>query len=138
MPIQIQYFDHGKGVLWKGSGTLTGEDLLATNREMFSRDVAVQPYHYGFFDSTDIAEVKIAPELMRQNAREDVLESRRMPDFVYAIYAASDVAFGFARMWEALVGESGWTTHTFRSRPEAVEWLLVQVSSRFGYRISIQ
>lgn len=98
MPIEIQYFDQGKGVLWKASGTLTGEDLLAANKEMFSRDVSAEPYHYGFFDSSDVADVKIVSEIMRQNAREDVLESRRMPKFVYAIYAANDVAFGFARM----------------------------------------
>src|SRR5579871_927001 len=102
MPIEIQYFDESKGVLWKASATLTGEDLLAANKEMFSRDVSAHPYHNGLFDSTDVADVKIAPELMRLNAREDVLESRRMPSFVYAIYAASDIAFGFARMWEAL------------------------------------
>jgi hypothetical protein len=137
MPIEIQYLDEGRGVLWKASGTLTGEDLLAANKEMFSRDISAEPYHYGLFDSTDIAHVKIAPEIMRQNARDDVLEARRMPNFVYAIYAASEVAFGFARMWEALVSESGWATHTFRSRSEAIDWLLAQVSSRFGYRISI-
>jgi hypothetical protein len=39
MAIEIEYFDGGKGVLWRASGTLTGEDLLSANKEMFSRDL---------------------------------------------------------------------------------------------------
>jgi hypothetical protein len=138
MPIEIMYFDGGKGVLWKASGTLTGEDLMAANKEMFSRDLIAEPYHYGLFDSTAVTEVKISADTMRDNAAQDLSEARRMPKFVYAIYAHSDVTFGLGRMWEALVGESGWATHTFRRRSDAVEWLETQVASKFGYPISLE
>ena len=138
MAIEIKYFDGGKGVLWRASGTVTGEDLLSANKEMFSRDVVAEPYHYGLFDSTDVTEVKVSANTMHENAMQDVSEARRMPNFVYAIYAKSDVTFGFARMWETLVGESGWVTHTFRKRSEAVEWLKAQVATKFGYQISLE
>jgi hypothetical protein len=138
MAIEIKYFDGGKGVLWRASGTLTGEDLLSANKEMFSRDFVAEPYHYGLFDSTDVTEVKISADTMRENATQDVLEARRMPKFVYAIYAKSHVTFGLGRMWEALVGESGWVTHTFGKRSDAVEWLKAQVATKFGYQISLE
>jgi hypothetical protein len=138
MAIEIKYFDGGKGVLWRASGTLTGEDLLAANKEMFSRDIVAEPYHYGLFDSTAVTEVKISAVRMRENAMQDVSESRRMPNFVYAIYAKSDVTFGLGRMWEALVGESVWVTYTFGKRPEAVDWLKTQVGTKFGYQISLE
>jgi hypothetical protein len=138
MAIEIKYFDGRKGVLWRASGTLTGEDLLSANKEMFSRDLIAEPYHYGLFDSTDVTEVKISAVTMRENAMQDVSEARRMPKFVYAIYAKSDVTFGLGRMWETLVGESGWVTHTFRKRSDAVEWLKDQVARKFGYQISLQ
>jgi hypothetical protein len=138
MAIEIKYFDGGKGVLWRASGTLTDEDLLSANKETFSRDLVAEPYHYGLFDSTAVTEVKISANKMRENAMEDVSEARQMPKFLYAIYANSDVTFGFGRMWEALVGESGWVTHTFRKRSDAVEWLKAQVATKFGYRISLE
>jgi len=138
MAIEIKYFDGGKGVLWKASGILTGEDLLSANKEMFSRDLVAEPYHYGLFDSTGVTEVKISADTMRKNAREDVWKARQMPKFVYAIYAKSDVTFGLGRMWESLVGESGWETHTFRMRSDAIEWLRAQVAAKFGYQISLE
>ena len=138
MPIEMKYFDGGKGILWRASGTLTGEDLLSANKEMFSRDLVAEPYHYGLFDSTDVTEVKVSAETMNENAMEDVSEARRMPNFVYAIYAKSDVTFGLGRMWEALVGESAWVTHTFGKRSDTVEWLKAQVVTKFGYQISLE
>lgn len=138
MTIEIKYFDGGKGVLWRASGTLTGADLLSANKEMFSRDIVAEPYHYGLFDSTAVADLNISAETMRTNAMEDASEARQMPKFVYAIYANSDVIFGLARMWEALLGESGWVTHTFRKRSDAVEWLKAQVATKFGYQISLE
>ena len=138
MAIEIKHFDGGKGVLWRASGTLTGEDLLSANNEMFSRNLLAEPYHYGLFDSTAVTEVKISADTMRENAVQDVSEARRMPKFVYAIYAKSDVTFGLGRMWETLIGESGWVTQTFRNRSDAVEWLKAQVAAKFGYQISLE
>jgi hypothetical protein len=138
MAIEVQYFDGGKGVLWKACGTLTGEDLLSANEEMFSRDLAAQPYDYGLFDSTAVTDVKISADKMRENAIQDVFEARKMPKFVFAVYATTDVAFGLARMWEALVGESGWVTRTFRDRSDALQWLKTEVETRFGYQISLK
>jgi hypothetical protein len=75
---------------------------------------------------------------MRENAMQDVSEAQQMPNFIYAVYAKSDVTFGLGRMWEALVGESGWVTHTFAKRSDAVDWLRAQVSTKFGYQISLE
>ena len=85
-----------------------------------------------------MTDVKISADTMRENATQDVLEARRMPKFVYAIYAKSDVTFGLGRMWEALVGESAWVTHTFGKRSDTVEWLKPQVVTKFGYQISLE
>ena len=125
-------------MIWKASGTVTGEDLLSANKEMFSRDLVGEPYDYGLFDATGVTDVKVSADKMRENAIEDVSEAPKMPQFVYAIYATNDVIFGLARMWEALVGESGWATHTFRKRSDAVQWLKTEVQRKFGYQISLE
>lgn len=68
MAIEIKYFDGGKGVVWRASGTVTDEDLLSADKEMFSRNIVAEPYHYGLFDSTAVTDLNISAGTMRTDA----------------------------------------------------------------------
>jgi hypothetical protein len=138
MPIVVKYIDAGRGVIYMGQGIVTGADLLGANKEIYSRDLAAEPYHYGLFDANGITGLTATIDEMRELATAAVAASRRMPQFVVAIYAKDMVTFGLARMWETLVAQSGWVTNVFRERREAVAWLKREVAERMGTRISLE
>ena len=138
MPIAIRYIDGGKGVILTGEGVVTGTDLLAANKEIYSRDLVAEPYHYGLFDADGLTGITASTEEMRALAAASIAVARRMPRFVIAIYAKDSLTFGLARMWEAFVEQSGWITHVFRERPRAVAWVKAEVEKRLGLQIALE
>lgn len=128
MPIEISYTDDERGVVLTGTGIVAGEDFLASNREIFSRDLATRPYGYILFDANGMTGTAISAGALREAADQGIAVSRYMPHLVFAIYANSDLAYGLARMWEIFVQRSGWKTQVFRTRSAAVAWLREEAS----------
>jgi hypothetical protein len=137
MPIEIDYVQGRKGAVFAGSGRLKGAEFLAASDEAFARDFATDPLHYILFDADDADAVDVTGQDMRELARRDIEVSRRLPGLVVAIYAHEALAFGLARMWQAYVEQSGWTTAVFRDRQEAVNWLKKEVAARTGTAVDI-
>jgi len=137
MPLQVQYLDQGRGVVFTATGMLTGEEFVRTNAEILSRDLVAEPYLYGLFDFDGVEAVYISTNDIHEAARRGVAASAKMPKFVVAVYANSNLTFGLARMWEILVDQSGWKTHVFRDRSDAVGWLQKEVESHYGMKIDV-
>ncbi|HWO37425.1 MAG TPA: hypothetical protein VNO32_52275 [Candidatus Acidoferrum sp.] len=51
--------------------------------------------------------------------RQDDLLAAVLPELVTAVVVPHDYGFGMSRMWEILTERPGWSTHSFRTRPEA-------------------
>lgn len=137
MPIDVSYTDEGSGAVLVCEGVVTGHELIATLKDVFSRDLVAQPYLYKLFDCNGMKGIDVTFQDIKDAAQLGVAASRDMPNFVAAIYANSDAAFGLARMWEAYVQQTGWKTHVFRSRHEAVAWLKTAAEKISGRQITL-
>lgn len=133
MAIEVEHLDDGKGALYKASGVLTGDELIAANEGVMSRAIAEKSLLYAFFDCNGITGVSISDIQLRRVADDDIMASRRMRSpVVVAIYAKDDIAFALSRMWMVYVETAGWTTSVFRRKSEAMTWLKGRVSASFG------
>ncbi|MFZ0692986.1 MAG: hypothetical protein WAN51_02350 [Alphaproteobacteria bacterium] len=138
MPVNVKYLDGGKGVFATMSGHVTGDELIAINREVFARDLAVEPYLYSLVDCDDIEGMNLSTMQLRELAHEDVSASKNLPNYIVAIYAKNDLPFALARMWQVFVEQAGWETRVFRTRPEAVAWVKRLVLAKFGVGVTLE
>jgi len=102
------------------SGVFTPADALAHGQKLL-KEPEFEPSFSQFIDLTQVTEWKLDASELRSAARMTIFSphSRR------AIWAPSDLAFGYARMFEMLrdfAGETG--IRVFRNRDEAMAWAL--------------
>jgi hypothetical protein len=124
MPVDW-HVDHARRlVLTEAHGTLTGEEMLRYQREVWSRpDVA------GYDELVDMSAVTDAPhvpnlaqELAALSATMDPASGRSK----FAIVAPQQAFYGLARMYETYRGMEERSTKrvgVFRDRAEALGWL---------------
>ncbi|HUK61360.1 MAG TPA: hypothetical protein VLV50_19165 [Stellaceae bacterium] len=130
MPIRIEYSDAGRGVTLIGEGVVTADDLLNANKEIYSRDLAAEPYDYGLFDSSGITAMPVSTDGMEALANRVMAVSGKMHDFTIAIFANSDAVSTYGQIWQFLTGKSGWRSQIFRSRADAIAWLKDEVTKK--------
>lgn len=138
MPVELKYLDGGKGAIAVMSGHVTGDELIAANREVFSRDLAAEPYLYSLVDCDNIEGLNVSTLQLREVAQIDLSASKNLTNYVVAIYAKNDLPFALARMWQVFVEQAGWETRVFRSRPEAVAWVKRLVLAKFGVAVTLE
>jgi hypothetical protein len=123
MPYETQYVDSEKGVLKIGSGVVTGAELLETATHQ-SLDERIRTVKYALVDFSQMIEMKITSEIVRQMVEIQKKTSQLAPDVVVAIVAPSPLAYGMSRVWQSFAYDLGWTSNVFHSRPDAVAWLI--------------
>ena len=138
MPVKIQYLDGGKGVSFTVTGTITAEEFVKANEEIYSRDLRAEPYLYCLVDFDSVQAIQAAAADVRRVANQDLAASKDMPATVIAVYAKGDLPFALARMWQVFVEAANWDTKVFRSRADAVAWLKQRVLDRFGFRATVE
>ena len=86
-------------------------------------------------DESETTSVEMSTEEVTEEVRTIVEQDERLaavvPELVTAIVAPHDLGFGMSRMWEMFTERLGWSTRTFRSRPEAELWLRQEVRRKF-------
>jgi hypothetical protein len=138
MPLSVKYLDGGQGVIAEASGQLTGRELLTAVRSVNSPDLAENPVLYTFFDFNSVMGVSISADEVRGAADLAIKGYRYQPvGRVVAIYAKDDLPFALGRMWQVFVEQTGWETHVFRDRSEAVTWVHERVVARFGIQAAL-
>jgi hypothetical protein len=135
--IDVEFVDDGKGVIYRASGVLGGEELVMINEGVLSRALAGGTLLYCFFDCNSITGVSISDIQLRRVADQDVAASHRMRNrVVVAIYAKDDIPFALSRMWMVYVEAAGWETSVFRQKSEAMDWLRERVNIMFGVGVN--
>ncbi|MBC8198621.1 MAG: STAS/SEC14 domain-containing protein [Desulfobacteraceae bacterium] len=120
MPISIHY-DPGQNVLHsKATGVISFKDIMAYYSKIERLDLkpgysVLADYTEG---STDLKYNDIAR--MVEKRRSISLKSGMLK---IAVVAKSDVVFGMARMYQAIIGEEHFEVNVFRDRGEALRWL---------------
>ena len=133
MPLKVEYLDGRRGVFAEASGQLTGSELLTAMTDVNSPGLAESPILYSFFDFNGVTGVSISTIQVRAAADIAIRGSRYQSiGRVVAIYAKDDLPFALARMWEVFVSQTGWETHVFRERSDALAWARERVAEKFG------
>jgi hypothetical protein len=129
MPFQHESIDGGRGVEFRGSGHLTGAEIIAIKQQILAEGEAMRSWKFGFVLLTGLDSFEISVEEVRAIADLDKAISVYAPIVVLAVVAPRDHDFGMARMWESVIDVAGWSTAVFRTRAEAEAWMLERLPS---------
>ena len=134
MPIKIEYLDNGIGFIFIGEGVITGDDIINSNKIIFSSKERMRKYKYGLIDYSNITQFNVSNPEIEIIASQDKKASKYIPDGVLAVTAKKDLEFGLTRMWEMIVENSGvqWETMVFRLRQDAEAWIKEKVRINYG------
>ena len=139
MPIDIRYLDNGIGVLYIGQGIVTGDEIIKSNRNIFSSKERMEKLKYGFIDYSNITQLSVSNSEIEIIASQDKKASEYIPDAVVAVAAKRDFEFGLNRMWEIVVENTGlqWETMLFRERDAAVKWIKQKVKEKYNIDLTM-
>jgi hypothetical protein len=125
MPAYFKIDKERRLVMSTAAGVLTLADAL-THQESLLRDPDFDPSFSQLIDFTHVTNVEFEAEGVRRLAQKAIFS----PDSRRAILVASDLVFGFSRMFEIYreaAGEKG--IHVFRNLDDALEWVLAKHSA---------
>ena len=133
MPIEIKYLDDGLGFSFVGKERVTGEELISSNKKIFSAKEKLVKYRYALIDYTDITQFDVSSPEIEIIVSQDKEASIHVPEGVVAIVAKKDLEFGVSRMWEIIIETTGikWETMVCRTREDAVTWIKKRVNEKF-------
>lgn len=133
MPIGIEDTDGGLGNHIVGSGHITGEEYLAAMRAHLTQDAAsFSRYRYSLIDFKEVAEIQISNAEIEEVVHLCREAAKVNPNPLLAIIAESDVLFGLARMYEALLSGTDWEVMVFRTTQGAENWIHARAKEKFG------
>lgn len=110
------------GVGWTYSGTLTGEELLNSNFEIFG-DKRFDDIRYQIVDLTAVEKVEVTESHMRKVAHLDMAAARTNPRVKVAVVTNNSAGRGLTSAYNQYTdGKSPWVSETFTTLPEAEAW----------------
>jgi hypothetical protein len=122
LPFESTFSDDGSCLTQVGSGLVLGTEMVSATRALLV-DVRTPTLTRCLIDLSDVTDLRLSKEEMDVLAGEGWRLAVIVPHVTVALLATRDLAFGLARMWEGLVGTTGWKTRVFRDRTEACVWL---------------
>ena len=123
MPIEIKRCCDGAGVVYIGTGVVSGNDILRANEITYQSAEDLRKTRFYLDDWSEATSTSVTIPELRLAVEQDRAAAQINPDIVVANVGDADVFFGMARMWEAFVDELPWQTFTTRSLTEAKEWI---------------
>ena len=139
MPIEVKYLDNGIGVMFIGEGIVTGDDIISSNREVFSSEERMKNYKYGFIDYSIASQLSVSNSEIESMVSQQMKASEFIPDAVLAFVAKKDLEFGLTRMWEIIAENTGlqWETMIFRNRGKAEIWIKDRIREKYNIDITM-
>ncbi len=123
MPYTTEIIDNGKGILHIGSGTVSGDDLMASATAVLKLVREGLSPEYGLADLTKVTTFAVSTNEIERNTELNSAIARLLPSVRVAIVASADSIYGMARMWQAHMDKTGWKSQVFRRKEEALAWL---------------
>ena len=124
--MSVEYtFDEENNVLYtRFFGVITADDLKVQAENVCS-DPRIGPGVRELVDLSGIEEIGGSVQAVEQNIRIDRQHSEKLAGLRTAIFAPTDLLFGFARIYQSLaeVQDAPATIEVFRTEKEAREWL---------------
>ena len=127
--IEVIYCEDG-GVVLRGSGLLTDQELLDANREAYASEAAVRAMRYQICDFLAVERAQLSGATIETIARMDARAAAINPNIPLAVVAEAKLMYGLSRIWGAYAGAAKLESSVFQNMEEAQAWLRerVQVS----------
>ena len=123
MPYETELTDDCMGVVHRGSGMVTGEEILRGSLALSQLVQNTENFHYEFVDLSEAMGIQITNLQLQQIATLDRMTAFFRPHAIVVVVAPDERVFAVAKKWENQVQSLGWNTHISRSRTEAKKWL---------------
>ena len=138
MPVESILLAKGAGILFRCQDRLSGDELNGANAKVLAQPDLMRGLHFGIVDMSEVRSADIDTSHVHETAVQDELMARTMPKgFLVAVIASDSLAFGMARMWQAMAEKTGWETLVVRTRPEADRWLQKRLKEKFGIEVDL-
>jgi len=136
MAVNLKFLDKGLGALFKGEGSINGEELLEAFTE-FYKTQGSKFVKYSIIDFIDVKAVDVTNSEIEILSRNHRNAQKSTQDRVVAVAARIDIVYGLARVWEANIDSYVWERTIVRSRDEADIWVIQKVKEKFGVDVTI-
>ena len=113
----------GTYILRKGSGVVTGADLIEGSRMVPDLLARYNRVNHALVDFTEVSRFEVSTREINELSVHDKKFQELLPSLFMAIVAPEDMEFGMSRMYELLTTVPGWTVQVFRTLDEAIAWL---------------
>ena len=125
MAFVTTFVNRGRCVVQIGSGVVLGSEMVAGARAVREHVASGGQLTHGLVDLSDVTELHLTAEKVEEIAVENRIAAASMSHGTVAVIATRDLAFGMARMWEAMVSSTRWCTRVFRDDKAARAWLRI-------------
>ncbi len=123
MAIELQYTHDGTGVIFKGRGSVTAEDILWIRQKIYQSDDEIKKIKFFLNDFTD-AEIDISmDEDLLISALQDDEAAELNPHIVVAIVSCQELYNKIAMVWQKILSYSPWRTFSTKSYFEASSYI---------------
>ena len=126
MAIEYEIIEDKRLVLAKGSGVVTGEDVIRHLDNLAADERYIAPMKK-LVDYRYIESIKITKEEAGRIAEKKETLSRKYPWEKCAFISPADLTYGTARVHQALVEGADINMEVFRRMEDALEWLEVEL-----------
>lgn len=122
-----------------GTGIVTGQDIIAANKELFSVRGKIPEYKYVIEDWTKTTKYDVSPSDLRQAADQNKNASKYVSELFLAIVADRDLIFGCSRMFETFLEMNGlkWNINVCREMTDAKHWIIESVKKKYGLDLNV-
>jgi hypothetical protein len=111
-----------KGIKWVFTGSLTNDDLLKCNKELYENPRFLN-VEYELCDFTAVEDFPVESKVIRLIGRMDLEQSKRNPKIKVAIISNEIVMRGLVSIYEAAAYNSPWETQFFENEEDARTWI---------------
>ena len=122
MPIELSFIENN-GILFKGTGVLTGKDISTANEFIYESPGKIREIAYQLCDYTEIEKIDMSSDEIRILASQDEKAAKINPQMIIAVVGKEDIVFGLSRMWQAYADETAFETCVFRNIEDAKIWI---------------
>ena len=132
MAIRIREFDAGFGVFIEGRGIVSDEEYAEHMTANLTEDMdKLRGYVWSLSDYSGASRIAIKPVTLARVASLSAAAAEQGVNAAVAVVVPSSVAYGLPRMFEVQASFTDWNVQTFKSLPEAVEWIRRTVGDQY-------
>jgi hypothetical protein len=115
--------ENEKGFIINFSYTITGNELISATKQIYDNDPE-NTHLWELWNFMDIDNIQVTSDEVKQLSDLDKeIAGSRHTKLIIAAALPTDFAFGFGRMYEALVDHPKIITHMFHELNEAKNWI---------------